>query len=64
VAVEGKATAEIEVGEHFARLAANIIAKTEFGSSYEEGKLVFEKLGLLQQMVSRADRYSRFPCNR
>lgn len=61
---EGGGTAEIEVGEHFARLAADIIAKTEFGSSYEEGKLVFEKLGLLQQMVSRADRYSRFPSNR
>ncbi|GLJ13653.1 hypothetical protein SUGI_0217350 [Cryptomeria japonica] len=54
---------EIEVMEHFMRLAADIIAKTEFGSSYEEGKRVFEKLGLLQKLSSRGGRYSWFPSN-
>jgi len=57
---QGGGTAEFEVGDHFACLAADIIAKTEFGSSYEKGKVVFEKLGLLQNLASRAGRYSRF----
>eukprot|EP00253_Pinus_taeda_P010609 PITA_10609 len=57
---KGGGTAEFEVGDHFACLAADIIAKTEFGSSYEKGKVVFEKLGLLQNLASRAGRYSRF----
>lgn len=61
---EGGGTVEIEVGEHFARLAADIIAKTEFGSSYEGGKRVFEKLGLLQKLASRAGRCSRLPGSR
>ncbi|KAH9292686.1 hypothetical protein KI387_042130, partial [Taxus chinensis] len=57
----GGAGIEIEVMEHFMRLAADIIAKTEFGSSYEDGKRVFEKLGLLQKLSSRGGRYSWFP---
>eukprot|EP00253_Pinus_taeda_P033445 PITA_33445 len=61
---QGAGAAEIEVSEQFARLAADIIAKTEFGSSYEKGKVVFENLGLLQKLASRAGRYSRFPGSR
>lgn len=60
---ETSGVVEIEVMEHFMRLAADIIAKTEFGSSYEEGKRVFEKLGLLQKLSSRGGRYSWFPGN-
>lgn len=48
---------EIEVSERLSRLAADIIARTEFGSSYEKGKRIFEQLNSLQQLSSQSGRY-------
>eukprot|EP01018_Ginkgo_biloba_P037269 Gb_00446 [translate_table: standard] len=56
----GGGSAEIEVSDCFSRLAADIIARTEFGSSYEQGKLVFEKLALLQKLSSTSSSVARF----
>lgn len=55
---------EIEVSEHLSRLAADIIARTEFGSSYEKGKRIFEQLNSLQQLSSESGRYLWLPGSR
>lgn len=54
---------EIEVGKHLNRLTADIIARTEFGSSYEKGKIIFEQLKSLQQLSSQSGRYLWLPGN-
>jgi cytokinin trans-hydroxylase len=61
---KGNGPSEVEVGEHLSRLAADIIARTEFGSSYENGKRIFEQLNLLQQLSSQSRRYLWLPGNR
>jgi cytokinin trans-hydroxylase len=55
---------EIEVSEHLSRLAADIIARTEFGSSYEKGQRIFEQLNSLQQLSSESSRYLWLPGSR
>eukprot|EP00253_Pinus_taeda_P011117 PITA_11117 len=59
-----KEPSEIEVSNHLSRLAADIIARTEFGSSYEKGKIIFEQLNSLQQLCSQSGRYLWLPGNR
>lgn len=49
---DGMGWAEIEVGEHMNQLAGDVIARTEFGSSYEEGKIIFAKLNEMQKLSS------------
>lgn len=55
---EGK---EIEVFEEFRVLTSEIISKTAFGSSYQEGKAIFEMLTKLTLLVSRNVQKIRFP---
>lgn len=55
---EGK---EIEVFEEFRVLSSEIISKTAFGSSYVEGKNIFEMLMKLTLIVSRNSHKIRFP---
>jgi len=47
---------EIDVHHEFAALTADIICHTAFGSSYNEGKEVFDLQRELQQMVAKAER--------
>ncbi|GLJ04690.1 hypothetical protein SUGI_0001350 [Cryptomeria japonica] len=54
---------EIEIGEHLCKLAADIIARTEFGSSYEKGKKIFQQLNSLQKLSSKSGRYLWLPGN-
>ncbi|XP_027152521.1 cytochrome P450 CYP749A22-like [Coffea eugenioides] len=55
---EGK---EVEVFEEFRLLTSEVISKTAFGSSYLEGKNIFEMLMKLTLIVSRNARNNRFP---
>lgn len=58
---EGK---EIEVFEEFRVLSSEVISKTAFGSSYLEGKNIFEMLLKLTSIVSRNTHKIRFPGTR
>lgn len=60
---KGGGPSEIEVSHHLSKLAADIIARTEFGSSYEKGKTIFEHLKSLQKLSSRSGRYLWLPGN-
>nr|WCJ13148.1 cytokinin hydroxylase [Litchi chinensis] len=55
---------EIEIGEYMTRLTADIIARTEFDSSYEKGKQIFHRLTDLQQLCAQASRHLCFPGSR
>jgi PHYB activation tagged suppressor 1 len=55
---EGK---EIEVFEEFRLLTSEVISRTAFGSSYEQGKNIFDMLGKLSLMVSRNSYKVRIP---
>ncbi|XP_075522228.1 LOW QUALITY PROTEIN: cytochrome P450 CYP749A22-like [Primulina tabacum] len=57
-ACEGK---EIEVFEEFRILASDIISRTAFGSSYLEGKNVFDMLMNMTSIVSRNAHKTKFP---
>lgn len=58
---EGK---EIEVFEEFRILTSDIISKTAFGSSYMEGKNIFDMLMKLTLLVSKNAHKIRFPLMR
>ncbi|XVE78698.1 hypothetical protein DITRI_Ditri13aG0167900 [Diplodiscus trichospermus] len=62
-AVESGQT-EFEIGEYMTRLTADIIARTEFGSSYEKGKQIFHLLTSLQHLCAQASRHLSFPGSR
>jgi hypothetical protein len=47
---------EIDVHNEFRALTTDIISHTAFGSSYNEGKEVFELQRELQEMVVEAER--------
>ncbi|XP_028058844.1 cytochrome P450 CYP749A22-like [Camellia sinensis] len=55
---EGKA---IEVYEEFKLLTSEIISRTAFGSSYLEGKNIFDMLIKLSTIISRNEFKIRFP---
>lgn len=55
---------EIEIGEHMARLTAEIISRTEFDSNYEKGKQIFRLLTDLQNLCAQASRHLCFPGSR
>jgi cytokinin trans-hydroxylase len=52
---------EVEVGAHMARLAGDIIARTEFDTSYDTGKRVFHLIEELQRLTARSSRYLWVP---
>ncbi|TVU05787.1 hypothetical protein EJB05_48970, partial [Eragrostis curvula] len=58
VAKEGN---EVEVGAHMARLAGDIIARTEFDTSYDVGKRIFHLIDQLQRLTARSSRYLWVP---
>ncbi|XP_039010385.1 cytokinin hydroxylase-like isoform X1 [Hibiscus syriacus] len=55
---------EFEIGEHMVRLTADIIARTEFDTSYEKGKKIFHLLTSLQHLCAQASRHLCFPGSR
>ncbi|KAM0878124.1 hypothetical protein ACQ4PT_035065 [Festuca glaucescens] len=52
---------EVEMGAHMARLAGDVIARTEFDTSYETGKRIFHLLEELQRLTARSSRYLWVP---
>ncbi|KAL6862400.1 hypothetical protein ACP4OV_016741 [Aristida adscensionis] len=52
---------EVEVGAHMARLAGDIIARTEFDTSYDTGKRIFHLIEELQRLTARSSRYLWVP---
>lgn len=54
---EEKGEVEIEVSECFQTLTEDVITRTAFGSSYEDGKAVFRLQA--QQMVLAADAFQK-----
>ncbi|TYJ03887.1 hypothetical protein E1A91_A12G057500v1 [Gossypium mustelinum] len=55
---------EFEIGAYMSRLTADIIARTEFDSSYEKGKQIFYLLTSLQHLCAQASRHLCFPGSR
>ncbi|CAN6478815.1 unnamed protein product [Victoria cruziana] len=55
---------EVEINEWFDQLTADIIARTEFESSYENGKKIFELLTELQLYSSKASQHLWCPGSR
>ncbi|XP_054783547.1 cytokinin hydroxylase [Prosopis cineraria] len=55
---------EIEISDYMTRLAADIISRTEFGTSYEKGKQLFQLLTNLQTHCAQASRHLWFPGSR
>ncbi|XP_022954721.1 cytokinin hydroxylase-like [Cucurbita moschata] len=55
---------EFEIGECMTRITADIISKTEFGSSYEKGKQIFHLLTTLQNLCAQASRHLCLPGSR
>ncbi|KAG8047356.1 hypothetical protein GUJ93_ZPchr0008g13024 [Zizania palustris] len=56
-----KAGNEVEIGAHMTRLAGDVIARTEFDTSYETGKRIFHLIEELQQLTARSSRYLWVP---
>ncbi|XP_019154551.1 PREDICTED: cytokinin hydroxylase-like [Ipomoea nil] len=55
---------ELEIGGYMARLTADIISQTEFGTNYEKGKQIFHLLTVLQQRCAQASRHLCLPGSR
>ncbi|KAK7381096.1 hypothetical protein VNO78_33620 [Psophocarpus tetragonolobus] len=62
-ALEG-GKSEVEIGECFTELTADIISRTEFGTSYEKGRQIFHLLTQLQIHVAQATRHLLLPGSR
>ncbi|PWZ25384.1 Cytokinin hydroxylase [Zea mays] len=52
---------EVEVGAHMARLAGDIIACTEFDTTYDTGKRIFRLIEELQRLTACSSRYLWVP---
>ncbi|RAL50799.1 hypothetical protein DM860_015946 [Cuscuta australis] len=55
---------ELDIESWMTRLAADIISRTEFGSSYDKGKRIFHLLTLLQRLSAQSTRHLCFPGSR
>ena len=55
---------EVEIGHYMTKLTADIISRTEFGTSYQKGKKIFHLLTLLQSRCAQASRHLCFPGSR
>ncbi|XP_057754216.1 cytokinin hydroxylase [Arachis stenosperma] len=55
---------EVEIGEYMTKLTADIISRTEFGTSYQKGKKIFHLLKVLQTRCAQASRHLCFPGSR
>lgn len=55
---------EVEIGGHLTMLTADIIARTEFGTSYETGRRIFHLLDKLQTLTAQSSRYLWIPGSR
>lgn len=55
---------EVEIGKYMTKLAADIISRTEFGTSYQKGKKIFHLLTVLQSRCAQASRHLCFPGSR
>lgn len=55
---------ELEIGEYLTELTADIISRTEFGSSYKKGKQLFFLLTQLQTRCAQATRHLFLPGSR
>ena len=55
------AAKEIDVFKEFVLLSSEVISRTAFGSSYLEGKAIFENLDKLVALVSRNFLKQRIP---
>lgn len=51
----------IDIHEEFRILTSEAISRTAFGSNYEDGKQVFQKLGELRQLIFKATYKIRLP---
>lgn len=59
-----RGTTEVEIGEYMNRLAGDIISRTEFDTSYEKGKKMFELLTRMQSFTAKSSRYLWIPGSR
>ncbi|KAK7272907.1 hypothetical protein RIF29_13949 [Crotalaria pallida] len=55
---------EVEIGEYMTKLTADIISRTEFGTSYQKGKKIFHLITLLQSRCAQASRHLCIPGSR
>lgn len=55
---------EVEIGDYLTKLTADIISRTEFGTSYQKGKQIFHLLTELQGRCAQASRHLCFPGSR
>ncbi|WVZ13653.1 hypothetical protein V8G54_011219 [Vigna mungo] len=55
---------ELEIGEYLTELTADIISRTEFGTSYKKGKQLFFLLTQLQARCAQATRHLFLPGSR
>ncbi|RWW27822.1 hypothetical protein GW17_00007737, partial [Ensete ventricosum] len=55
---------EVEIGGYLTRLTGDIISRTEFDSSYEKGRRMFQLLESLQSLTARSSRYLWIPGSR
>ena len=56
--------AQVEISEYMTKLTADIISRTEFGTSYQKGKKIFHLLTVLQSRCAQASRHLCFPGSR
>uniref|UniRef100_J3MT66 Cytochrome P450 n=1 Tax=Oryza brachyantha TaxID=4533 RepID=J3MT66_ORYBR len=52
---------EVEIGAHMTRLAGDVIARTEFDTSYDTGKRIFRLIEELQRLTARSSRHLWVP---
>jgi len=57
-------TNEVEIGDYMNRLTGDIISRTEFDTSYEKGKKIFELLTRMQSFTAKSSRYLWIPGSR
>ncbi|KAF5177834.1 Cytochrome p450 [Thalictrum thalictroides] len=57
-------TTEVEIGDYMSQLTADIISRTEFDSSYEKGKRIFDLLTSLQNLCAQSSRRLCLPGSR